>query len=260
MNREELIRKVDLTRSCYGEARETEYQIAMLPWGATEPHNLHLPYMTDCILSHAIAVDAALLAWEKGVHTMVLPPVPYGSQNPGQRELPFCIHGRYQTQYAILSDTVESLYHQGLKKLVIISGHGGNNFKNMIRDLALDFPEVTILSGEWWKAAPEKEYFEEPGDHAGELESSVMLHYHPELVRMEEAGDGVFVSWALPTLQAGVAWLPRNWQKVSKDTGVGDPRRATAQKGKLFAEACASKWAELLVELSQNDELYQPLP
>ena len=52
-------KEIDLSVSCYGETRELVYDLVLLPWGATEPHNLHLPYLTDCILAHAIAVDAA---------------------------------------------------------------------------------------------------------------------------------------------------------------------------------------------------------
>ena len=93
----------DLSVSNYGTARRADYQIAILPWGATEPHNLHLPYLTDAILSHDIAVDAARLADELyGVKAMVMPPVTLGAQNPGQRELPFCVHARYETQCAVL--------------------------------------------------------------------------------------------------------------------------------------------------------------
>lgn len=58
-------RKVDLSISCYGEVKDGRYDIVALPWGATEPHNLHLPYMTDCILSHDVAVSAALIAKQK---------------------------------------------------------------------------------------------------------------------------------------------------------------------------------------------------
>ena len=124
----------------------------MLPWGATEPHNLHLPYMTDCILAHDVAVDAAQLALEKyGVLSMVIPPVTMGSQNPGQRELPFCVHAHYDTQRAILTDIVASLYHQGFRRLLIVNGHGGNNFKNMIRDLTLDYPDMLMMTSEWFK-------------------------------------------------------------------------------------------------------------
>ena len=52
-------REIDLAVSCYGKVRPLTYDMVLLPWGATEPHNLHLPYLTDCILSHDIAVDVA---------------------------------------------------------------------------------------------------------------------------------------------------------------------------------------------------------
>ena len=58
-------REIDLTVSCYGKVKDVKYDVVILPWGATEPHNLHLPYLTDCILPHDIAVDAATLALER---------------------------------------------------------------------------------------------------------------------------------------------------------------------------------------------------
>lgn len=237
--------------SNYGTAREGDYAIAILPWGATEPHNLHLPYLTDAILSHDIAVDAARLADEQyGVRCMVMPPVTLGAQNPGQRDLRFCVHARYETQKAVLTDIVASLHNQGIKRLLIINGHGGNVFKPMIRDLAVDFPDMLICSSEWFKMAPAKEYFEKPDDHAEELETSVMMHYHPELVNLAEAGEGKSKNFTSEALRTGKAWIPRNWLKVSTDTGIGDPRPATAAKGKAFAAAVAKTYATLLHDLT----------
>ena len=99
---------------------------------------------------------------------MVLPPVNMGSQNPGQRQQPFCIHARYETQRAILRDIAESLYCQGLRRLLIVNGHGGNNFRNMIRDLAVDMPDFLIASCEWFKTASPDGIFDIIGDHADE--------------------------------------------------------------------------------------------
>lgn len=247
-------KKIDLSVSNYGTARQLTYQIAILPWGATEPHNLHLPYLTDAILSHDIAVDAARIAGEKhGINAMVLPAIPLGAQNPGQRELPFCIHYRYDTQRAVLTDIVASLHHQGLKRLLIINGHGGNSFKNMIRDLAVDYPDMLIASGEWFKAASPKDYFDKPDDHADELETSVMMHYHPELVNLSEAGPGGNGGFKGEALSSGVAWLPRNWSRISDDTGIGNPELATAEKGKRFAQVCADRFALAISELCADD-------
>lgn len=251
-------REFDLSVSAYGVVRDLTYDLAVLPWGATEPHNLHLPYLTDCILAHDVALDAALLAWQlHGVRCMVLPPVTLGSQNPGQRELSFCVHARYETQKAVLTDMVASLHAQGMRRLVIVNGHGGNGFKNMIRDLSLDYPDFLIATSDWFAVLPARDYFDQPGDHADELETSVMMHYHPELVRLEEAGSGAYKPFALPSLREKVAWVPRNWQRVSTDTGIGNPALSTAEKGKRFAQAVAGKYAELFAELAKG-ELYEP--
>lgn len=255
-------RETDLSVSNYGVARRHVYDAALLPWGATEPHNLHLPYLTDCILSHDIAVDAAGKAYGRyGVRCMVMPPVPMGSQNPGQRGLPFCVHARYDTQYAILRDIVASLHQQGLRRLLIVNGHGGNNFKNMIRDLSVDYAGFHILTGEWFKMADPRAYFDCPGDHADEMETSVMMHYHPELVNLSEAGEGRGRGFAIDALREGRIWLPRRWDLASpEDTGIGNPRASTAGKGCRFADAVTDAYAGFLrdwVRKKTEEEWYE---
>ena len=253
-------REIDLSVSTYGVARQHKYDVAILPWGATEPHNLHLPYMTDCILSQAVAVDAAERALKNyGVRCMVLPPVAMGSQNPGQRDLPFCIHYRYETQFSILRDIVSSLSHQGIRRLLIVNGHGGNSFKQMIRDLASQ-TSMMIAAAEWFKMASAKEFFEQPGDHADEIETSVMMHYHPDLVRLEEAGEGRAKSFTIDALREGKVWIPRHWTMVTDDTGIGNPALSTAEKGRRFADACADGFAKFLKDFAQiknQKDLYQ---
>lgn len=249
---------LDLSTTNYGQVRRLNYDLAVLPWGATEPHNWHLPYLTDSILSKAIALDAAEWTFTRsGIRCMVLPPINLGSQNPGQYSLPFCVHARYETQKAILTDIVASLEMQGLQKLVIINGHGGNNFKNMIRDLAFDRPDFLIATSDWYSIVPSKDYFEEPGEHADELETSVMMHYHPELVKLEEAGDGRSKRFAAETLNDKVAWVPRNWNEVTEDTGIGNPHKATAQKGAAFAQAVVERYAALFEDLTKNTVFYR---
>ncbi len=244
-------KEIDLCASNYGTTRNLDYDVAILPWGATEPHNFHLPYLTDTLASHDIAVDSARKALDLyGVRAMVMPPVALGSQNPGQRELKFCVHARYETQKAVLTDIATSLYHQGIRRLLIVNGHGGNGFKNMIRDLAVDLPDMLIACSEWYKVCPAKEYFDCPGDHADELETSVMMHYHPELVDLSTAGDGHSRTFASEELRRGTAWIPRNWGKVSDDTGIGCPAAATAAKGARFADAVTSRYAALIRDLT----------
>lgn len=246
-------RELDLAVSNYGKVKTLAYDMVLLPWGATEPHNLHLPYLTDCILSHDIAVDVAHKALDLyGLRCMVMPYVTAGSQNPGQRELPFCIHYRYETQKAILTDIVSSLYVQGHRHMLIINGHGGNTFKNMIRDLSIDYPDFVIACSEWYTFVPKADYFEQPGDHADEVETSVMMHYHPELVDLSEAGDGASRNFTSQMLREKVAWIPRHWQQVSSDTGIGNPRSASAEKGVCYTVAVVERYAQLVKELCEG--------
>lgn len=241
---------IDLMKGSYGDVKDVPYSYAVLPWGATEPHNYHLPYLTDCYMAHDIAVDAVEKAWTRyGVKGMVLPPIPLGAQNPGQRELPFCLHARYETQKRILDDVVESLYCQGMRILVIMSGHGGNSFKPMVRDLSFDYPQMLIAICEWFAVEPQSGYFENRDDHAGEMETSVMMHYRPGLVNLRAAGDGAGRGFNLVSLNDKVGWVPRNWAKTTADTGVGDPRKASAEKGRAFAEVVTDKIAVLFDEL-----------
>ncbi len=159
----------DITTAPWGDVKKAgRYHMAILPWGATEPHNGHLPYCTDMLSAQAIAFEVAAGAKENGVNVMVLPGVPFGSQNPGQNDLPFCIHTSQATQAAILHDIVRSLDHQGIKRLLIINGHGGNSFKGFIRDLAVEMPDFLVASSEWFSFIPGKDYFDAAVDDPGQ--------------------------------------------------------------------------------------------
>src|SRR5205085_9365740 len=105
-----------------------------------------------------------------------------------------------------------------------------------------------------------KQFIEESGDHAGEAETSAMLHLAPELVRpLKEAGPGKARAWKLAGIREGWAWAPRRWTQVMSDTGVGNPAKSTAAKGQAYVDAAASRIADFLVELAAADldDLYE---
>lgn len=240
-----------LEQTNWKQVKNQKYEVAILPWGATEPHNYHLPYGTDSLETTKLAEEAASKAWQKGAKIMVLPTIPLGVQNPGQINLPFCLHTKPSTQIIIFKDIVEALFHQGIRKLILMNGHGGNDFKPMIREIQPQFPEMLISLVEWFKILDLSKYFEEDGDHAGEMETSVIMHYFPELVRpLDEAGDGTAKQSKLSSLKNKTAWMPRQWDKVSEDTGVGNPKKATAEKGKKYLEDLTTKISEFFVEMA----------
>jgi creatinine amidohydrolase len=92
--------------------------------------------------------------------------------------------------------------------------------------------------------------FELPGDHADEMETSLMLHLCPNLVELDQAGSGERVPFAIKSLSQPGIWTPRPWSKSHPDTGSGDPSRATAEKGKLYFQAVAAAISDLIVDLA----------
>ncbi len=249
-----------LEETNWKQVKNENYEVAILPWGATEPHNYHLPYGTDNLETTRIAAEAAEKAWDKGAKVMVLPTIPLGVQNPGQIELPFCLHTPPSVQIIIFKSIAQVLYNQGIRKLILMNGHGGNDFKPMIREIQAQFPEMLISLVEWFKILNLSEYFEEEGDHAGEMETCVIMHYFPHLVRpLEEAGDGTAKSPKLEGLKNKTAWVPRQWDKVTEDTGVGNPKKASAEKGKKYLEDVTNRIADFFVEMAECDreDLYE---
>jgi creatinine amidohydrolase len=213
----------------------TPYDVLVLPWGATEAHNFHLPYGTDVYESLAIAEAAAEVAWNAGARVATLPAIPFGV-NTGQLDIPLTINMNPSTQLAVLRDVVESLEMQGVPKLVILNGHGGNDFKPMLRELQ-GATEVFIALVNWWTCLDTKPYFDQPGDHGGELETSLMMYLQPDLVHLRHAGDGRTNAFTVRALREGWAWTPREWRRATVDTGSGDPRSASAEKGARYFRA-----------------------
>ncbi|MET2986509.1 creatininase family protein [Aureibaculum conchae] len=248
-----------LAETNWKTVKKEAYSIAVLPWGATEAHNYHLPYATDNILAENVAIEATKLAWEREVKSIVLPTIPFGV-NTGQLDVPLCINMNPSTQYAVLKDIVQVLNKHEIFKLVIVNAHGGNHFKQMIRELSLEFPKVFICSINWWQTADANSYFDEPGDHAGELETSAMLFLKPELVLpLSEAGDGNAKRFKLKGLQEGWVSAQRQWTAVTEDTGVGNPKLSTKEKGETFFKVTTQAIGDFFEELHHADlgNMYQ---
>ncbi len=248
-----------LAETSWKTVKQTRYEVAVLPWAATEAHNFHLPYATDTIECDAVAAESARLAWDTGTKVVVLPTVPFGV-NTGQLDIPLCLNMNPSTQAALLGDLVASLEGQGVRKLVVLNGHGGNDFRQIIRELQ-PRTRVFLSAVSWYRVVEPATVFDDTGDHAGELETSVMMHVAPGLVRpLSEAGPGRARSFRVAALREGWAWAPRRWTRVTDDTGVGDPSRASAEKGARYVGEVARRLASYFVELAAADpeDLYIP--
>lgn len=240
-----------LAESNWKEIKNAEIEVAVLTWGATEAHNYHLPYATDNYQIEAIANEAGRQAAENGAKLMILPNIPFGV-NTGQADIDLDINLYPSTQLAILSDIIEVLNRQGIFKLIVLNGHGGNDFKPILRELGLKFPKMLLVTTNFFQTVNKYEFFEETGDHADEMETSLMLHLRPDLVQpLEEAGLGKEKKSRIKGIKEGWAWSERQWSMVTEDTGVGNPKKATREKGEKFFKAVCEKLAELFKEVSE---------
>jgi len=238
--------------------KDAQVEVAVLPWGACEAHNYHLPYATDIIEAEAIAAETARLAFDKGAKIMVLPAIPFGV-NTGQHDVLLDVNLNPSTQLAILHDLVTMLDRQGIHKLIILNAHGGNDFKQMIRELGLRFPGMFLSQCNFYQAVDQREFFENKDDHAGEMETSLMMYLRPELVLpLSEAGEGMAKKFRFKAMQEGWAWAERRWTQVTRDTGVGNPYKASREKGERYFKAVTEKIGEFFhqVAVTGRNDLY----
>ncbi|MEN8125882.1 MAG: creatininase family protein [Bacteroidota bacterium] len=248
-----------LAETNWNALKDDKFELAILPWGATEAHNYHLPYATDNYEANLFAEESAKIAWKQDAKVIVLPTIPFGV-NTGQTDIYLDINIYPSTQFAILSDIIEVLNRQGIFKLLIVNSHGGNDFKTMLRELGVKYPTMFLSTTNWFQALDRKKYFDDPGDHADEMETSLMLYFKPELVLPKNKwGSGTEKKHTIDAFKEGWAWTERKWSQISDDTGVGNPALATKEKGEKFFKAVSEKLARLMVDICKADidQLYK---
>ncbi len=248
-----------LAENNWKTVKDSVYELAILPWGACEAHNYHLPYGTDIIEAEQVAAEAARIAWEKGAKVTVLPVIPFGV-NTGQSDVLLDMNMNPSTQLAVLRDVVTVLNRQGIHKLVILNSHGGNDFRVMIRELGLQFPDMFLSQCNWYQALDQKEYLRKqrrPRRRDGD-QRYTSPHASPGATagrsrrrRLEE----IRVYRHSRRLGMGRAPLDKSYT----DTGVGDPRQATAGKGERYFKAVTEKVGQYFYEVASTsrDNLYR---
>jgi len=243
------------------EQRFKEVDVALLPVGAIEQHGPHLPLDTDTFDADYLAKRVAEAC--SNPKPLVLPVIPYGVSYH---------HDEFKGTISISNDTLSHLIYEiglnaarnGIKKLVIINGHGGNspalNFAaQMINKDAHIF--VCVDTGET-SDIDIYEITETPNDvHAGEIETSTTLAVRPHLVKMEKASKFVpqFSSRYLNfTSKRGVLWYAYT-EKISKSGVMGDPTIATAEKGRKIWKMMIAHLVSLVEDLKGMtlEEVYQ---
>ncbi len=244
-----MINEWDITETNLGRLAKRKYEVAVLPTSAIEPHNRHLPQGQDFFHSNHVAREACAAAWEKIPAVLCLPGLPYGVDG-GLMDFPIAVHVSQANLDAMIGDIVRSLRHYGIRKFVLVNGHGGNDFTPFIRQIQLD-TDAHVFQCDWWKMGNDvyPQIFDFADDHAGELETSVAMELYPELVEMESAGDGASAEFAFEALRKGWVKTSRQFSKLNDHCAVGNPHRASAEKGREYLELVIGRLSDFLAEL-----------
>lgn len=241
-----------LAERTHDDVREVSWQAAVLPFGATEPHNLHLPYGTDTFQVEELARRACAVAWTSGARVVQLPTIPFGV-NTNYLRIPggLTCNVTPTTLLALITDLAESMERQGIRKLVLLNGHGGNELKPLARQLHHRMG-LFLCVCDWYRMAADlyPTIFDKPGEHADEVETSLGLAYFPHLVFLEKADEGAARATQFEAINRGWVNITRPWHLATTNTGLGDPRAASADKGRRLMEALAERLGAFLAELA----------
>ena len=257
-----MIDEWDLAGTNMHRLSKRNYEVAVLPVGAVEPHNRHLPEGQDFLHVSHVARESCRLAWGRCESVICLPALPYGV-DCNLLDYPLAIHVSQASLDAMIRDIVTSLRAHGLRKIVLVSGHGGNDFRPFVRQVQCDV-DVHVFVCDWWTVGRDRyeEIFDRIDDHAGQFETSVALALYPDLVEPDVAGDGQTRPFRFEALQKGWAWTSRNFARLNDHCASGDPAGASAERGRKYLDLVCGRIADFLVELAgaKIDEHFPHVP
>jgi mycofactocin system creatininase family protein len=241
--------------------RFTEVDIALLPVGSTEQHGPHLPLDTDAFDAHYLA-RAVSSAMDRP-RPLVLPLIPYGVSYH-HMEFSGTISIGNETLTRLVYDVGMSVARHGIRKLVIVNGHGGNSpaLQNAAQMINRDARIFTCVDTGETSDVDVGRIIETPNDaHAGELETSTALAARPHLVRMDRLKKSVprFSSRYLNfSTSRSVEWYTQT-ERISRNGVLGDPTRATVEKGERLWQVMVDHLVRFVKDLRDLtlDEIYE---
>ncbi len=245
------------------ESVDREKTIVMIPLGALEQHGNQAPLGTDFLIAGAMTeyIKKAVEEADPDFPMLIFPPMPIGLSTEHRN---FCgsITFKPDTYYHMLYDIGASLAHHGFKKLAFLVCHGGNTpvVQVLSRELRSDFGLYAFILSSGAFGHPDVKATVSPGNvwdfHGGEMETSMVMAIDPSLVKLEtsEAGEpSAFIGnkSLMPYGSVSISWMGEDWRtKEGKAIGIGgDPKGATAEKGRIILETSARELVQGLLEI-----------
>ncbi|MFV8130067.1 creatininase family protein [Streptomyces syringium] len=226
------------------DVQEQSPRVAVLPIGSYEQHGAHLPLVTDTAIASIITRE--LYA---AYRVLPLPPISIACSHE-HGTWPGTVSISARTLHAVVTDIAESLEAAGIRKLVLVNAHGGNYvLSNIVQEANLVEPRMTLFPhGREWNRAREHAGLSSNGHddmHAGEIETSILLHAEPSLVRPgyetadHDGGDRPFL-------------LTLGMREYTESGVIGFPSYATAEKGEAVLASLTASFASHLAALGEK--------
>jgi len=239
MTAPELVKAVNSTKG-----------VCIIPLGSLEKHGDHLPLGTDNFLIHHKAVLASK------IEPVVVFPTVIFTENCEAKNNPGAVAVETNLYFQLLENLCDEVARNGFKKIILVSGHGGNRFflrffvQTILgkgKDYAVYLPPESLLDPDVAKKALETEF----DYHAGESETSQLLYLYPELVRL----DGIPTEPGKPLKRSKVPGImtPIDWFSDYPKHYAGDARPATAKKGGLLVENIVRNLVEIIRKVKADD-------
>lgn len=234
-----------ITTATSGDERGREADVAVLPVGSFEQHGDFLPLATDTLIAAAIAQRVST-----DNDLFLLPPLTISCSHE-HSAFPGTVSIRATTLALVVNDIVTSVQRSGIKALAIVNGHGGNYvLSNVTQEANASGHHVALFpTSHDWRAARDAAGLDSSTSedmHAGELEVSVLLHTHPDLVRptYQQGDHAAHPRPHLLTLGVG----------AYSETGViGYPSKASAAKGRALLDSLTGLFTGPLALLRARD-------